>query len=136
MLKPALLAIAFIAIGTPAQAQVSHVDNATLQQLLATGASVIDIRTPREWEETGVIEGSHLRTFFDAQGNYDTLAWLSAIRSAAQPGKPLVLICQSGGRSRAASRLLAEHVHDIEIYNSRAGIAEWVAEGRPTIPLE
>ena len=136
MLKSIILMIALLAGGAPLRAEVTHVDNAALERLLEAGVPVVDIRTPEEWETTGIIKGTHLLTFFDAQGNYDARAWLSALSAIAAPDAPLVIICHSGGRSDIVSRFLDgqvgyQHVHDVHM-----GISQWIADGRPTLSHE
>ena len=54
-----------------AQAEVIDIDNAQLAQLMKSGVTVIDIRTKPEWEETGILPGSKLLTFFDERGKAD-----------------------------------------------------------------
>lgn len=134
MLRSVLLITALVAVSATVQAEVSDIDNAALVRLIASGVTVIDIRTPAEWNQTGVIEGSHLQTFFDELGRYDARAWMSAVRSIAAPDQPVVLVCHSGGRSSAVSRLLTMQFDYQRVYNVHAGIAHWIAEGRPTIP--
>ena len=136
MLRSVLLATALlaVAVSTPARAEVSDIDNTELERLLSNGVSVVDIRTPEEWAQTGIIEGSHLQTFFDREGRYDARAWLSAVTAITTTGEPIVLICHSGGRSEAVSRLLSDAFGYQRVYNVHKGIAQWIAEGRPTIP--
>ena len=133
MLRSMILTLAFLAGSAPIHAEVTHVDNAALERLLESGVPVVDIRTPEEWDATGIIEGSHLLTFFDAQGNYDAREWLSALSAIAAPDAPVAIICHSGGRSDIVSRFLDgqvgyQHVHDVH-----EGISQWIAEGRSTV---
>ena len=134
MLKLALLVVLTIAASTPARAEVTDIGTTTLEQLLANGVAVIDIRRPDEWIQTGVIEGSHLQTFFDEEGLFDVRAWMAAIGPIAAAHEPIVLICRSGGRSAAVSRLLSEQLGYQQVYNAHQGILQWIAEGRPTVP--
>ena len=117
----------------PLRAEVAHVDNTALDRLLDAGVPIIDIRRSEEWDATGVIEGSHLLTFFDAQGNYDARAWLTKLSAIAVPDERVAIICHSGGRSSVVSRFLDEQVDFQRVFNVRKGIAEWIAEGRPTV---
>ena len=39
-----------------------------LKLLMSEGVPLIDIRTAKEWQETGVIKDSHLITFFNESG--------------------------------------------------------------------
>ena len=53
--------------GGSAGAVVIDIDNGELAKLVASGVPLIDIRTSPEWQQTGVVPGSHLLTFFDEQ---------------------------------------------------------------------
>ena len=50
-------------------ADIHEVNNNKIIILMESGVPLIDIRTKREWYETGVIKKSNLLTFFDKDGN-------------------------------------------------------------------
>ena len=50
-------------------ADIYEVSNNKIIILMESGVPLIDIRTKREWYETGVIKKSNLLTFFDKDGN-------------------------------------------------------------------
>ena len=130
-----ILLIAVLLVGSaPLRAEVIHIDSAELERLMAEGVVVIDIRRPDEWSRTGVIEGTHSMTFFDAEGNYDLRAWMSKLMPVATGDQKIAILCHSGGRSRPVSRFLHEDIGYWRVYNVRDGIAAWIAEGRPTVP--
>ena len=133
MLRLMTLIAALLAGSAPLHAEVTHADNASLERLLEAGVPVIDIRTPEEWDATGIIEGSHLLTFFDAQGNYDARAWLSALSDIAGSDEPVAIICHSGGRSDIVSRFLDGQVGYRHVHDVNRGISQWIAEGYPTV---
>ena len=133
MPRTILLAAALLAGITPLRADVIHVDSLALERLLERGVPVIDIRTPEEWRETGIIEGSHLLTFFDAQGRYDVRAWLSELAAIASRDEPFALICDSGGRSSVVGQFLDAQLGYQRVHNAPGGIAQWMAEDRPTV---
>ena len=116
------------------RAQVVDIDSAGLERLMAEDVAVVDIRRPDEWRRTGVIEGSHLMTFFDARGNYDIEAWMSKLESVAIGNRKVAIVCHSGGRSRSVSRFLDSAAGYRRIYDVRDGIAGWIAANRPTVP--
>jgi rhodanese-related sulfurtransferase len=89
-----------------ARAEVIDIDNAALARLAASGIPLIDVRTASEWEQTGIVPGSHLLTFFDERGKSDPAAWLQKAKAIAGPGDPLIVICRSGNRTRDVSRVL------------------------------
>lgn len=116
-----------------ARADIIDIDNAELAKLAASGVPVIDIRTSPEWEETGIVPGSHLLTFFDERGRADPAAWLARARAIAKPGDPLIVICRSGNRTKALSQFLSQQAGYAKVYNARNGIRAWAKEGRPIV---
>lgn len=128
-----LLIAVLVICGTPLRAEVTLVDSVALKRLMQRGVPVIDIRTPEEWRETGIIEGSHLLTFFDAQGRYDVRAWLSELAAIATPDESIALICHSGGRSALVSQFLDSQVGYQRVHDVPGGIERWMAEDRPAV---
>jgi rhodanese-related sulfurtransferase len=119
----------------PVHAEVAAVDSAQLARLLAAGVPIIDIRTEGEWRESGVVPGSKLLTFFDERGRSDPPAWLQKVQEVAKPGQPVIVICRSGNRTRAASQFLSEQAGYQKVYHVQGGILAWEKEGRPLTPL-
>ena len=108
---------------------MQDIDNTKLQQLINAGVPLIDVRTANEWQQTGVISGSHLMTFFDEQGNYDAQAWLNTLQPIAGPDQPVVLICATGGRTKAISFFLNNQLGYSQVYNVSEGIYAWIQAG-------
>ncbi len=116
---------------TPAFADRIDIDNAKLKGLIDAGVPVVDVRRIDEWKSTGVIDGSHLLTFFDAKGNYDPKKWLGDLSELINPEEPFVLICQSGARSFNVSDWLGKNFETV--YNHQRGIGHWIKEGNKTV---
>ncbi len=114
-----------------ARADIIDIGNAELASLSASGVPVIDVRTAPEWEESGVVPGSHLLTYFDARGNADPAAWLEKVKTFAKPGDPVIVICRSGNRTKAVSQFLSQQAGYAKVYNVKSGIREWIKESRP-----
>jgi len=124
-----------LALGAlPAHAEVIDIDNAELAQLLRSGVTVIDIRTRPEWEETGIVPGSKLLTYFDERGRADPAAWLEKLKPLAKPGEPIAVICRSGNRTKPVSQLLAQQGAHGRVYNVRNGIKGWIGSGGAVVP--
>lgn len=117
-----------------ARADVKEVNNQELVELRESGAVLIDIRRADEWAYSGVIEGSHLLTFFDMAGRYDVEGWLKALKKIVPENEPFVLICEVGGRSGSVSRLLDKQLGIQSVHNLSRGIRPWIAEGRKVVP--
>lgn len=114
-------------------AEVVNIDNEALQKLVAEGVTLVDLRRADEWRSTGVVEGSQLMTFFDADGNFDAEAWLTQLGSLVEPDTPVILICHSGNRSSIVSRWLSEKVGLERVFNVTDGIVSWKADGGLTV---
>jgi len=129
-----LLAFALAVATLAVRAEVIDIDNAELNRLLKNGVAVIDIRTQPEWEETGIIAGSRLLTFYDERGRADPAAWLDKVKPFAKPGDPVVVICRSGNRTKAVSQFLAKQAGYATVYNVRDGIKGWLKARNPVAP--
>src|SRR5690242_13605020 len=117
-----------------ARADIIDIDNSELVRLSGAGVPVIDVRTVPEWEETGIIAGSHPLTYFDERGQADPVAWLQKAKGIAKAGDPVIVICRSGHRSKAVSQFLSQQAGYAKVYNVKSGIRAWLQEGRPTVP--
>ncbi|MCI4662961.1 MAG: rhodanese-like domain-containing protein [Neomegalonema sp.] len=64
---------------------------------------LLDIRTPQEWEMTGIGDVAEPLNLYDP-------AFLEGLKAiiAANPGKPIALICATGGRTGQAIRALEQ----------------------------
>ncbi len=115
------------------QAEIINIDNAQLGGLLAQNVPLIDIRTAPEWSETGIVAGSHMLTFFDANGNYDARSWLAQLEPIAGKDDPVILICRTGRRTGLISKFMNEQVGYQKIYNVTKGIRNWIDTKNPVV---
>ena len=114
-------------------AEITHINNSELKQLIEQNVPVIDVRTISEWKKTGVIEGSHLMMFYDEKGKYNLEAWLDNVSNVAPKNKPVILICHSGSRSKQLAKYLTKVVGYNQVYNVKKGIAYWKRQSYPTV---
>lgn len=110
----------------------TNVDNKELQDLLDQGATLIDIRRPEEWKQTGIVEGSQTLTFFFASGRVNP-QFIPRVQRLVEKDQPVVLICRTGNRTRAASEFLATELGYANVYNVKHGITGWIAEKYPVV---
>lgn len=129
-----LLAASLALSSLLAQAEVIDIDNAQLAKLMQGGVPVIDIRLQSEWEETGIVAGSKLHTFFDERGKADPAAWLDKVKPYAKPSEPVIVICRTGNRTKAVSQFLSQQAGYTTVYNVKAGIKGWIRESGPVVP--
>ena len=124
-----LLASAF------AQAEVIDVSNEELQALMKQGVTLIDLRTNGEWQQSGVVAGSHMITLFDERGRPNPL-WDKEVNALAPGNQPVALICRTGNRTRVAAKMLSDASPARKIYNVRSGIMGWARANQPVVPYQ
>jgi rhodanese-related sulfurtransferase len=97
------------------------VDAAQLKALLESDERprLIDVRTAAEVARGTIAGAQHVE-----------LATLPASVGAFDPGAPVVLFCQSGGRSAQGCGLLVQRGFQ-RVYNLGGGIAGWTRSGLP-----
>ena len=101
----------------------------SLQQ--SQNALIVDVRTPAEWQASGVIPNSQKLQGFDSNGKFDADKWLSdlqKLKSSAE--QPVILVCRSGNRSSKIGEILTQH-GEKNIYHLSNGIQGWIQSGLP-----
>ena len=100
--------------------------------------TLIDVRSPEEWRETGVARDAQLATIHDPRG---MAGFLEAVLGvvAGDRGRPIAVICAAGVRSARARRFLEAHgftaVFDVsEGMLGRGDEPGWLARGLPIEP--
>lgn len=136
----AMLAVAAQAWAGPDARGRIGVDEA--RDLSASGeTTIVDVRTPGEWRQTGLAAGALPITMHDPGG---PRAFLANVLDALNGDRdaPVALICATGVRSAAMRRFLTAQgftrVYDITegmLGRSRAEPG-WIASGLPTQPCD
>jgi len=109
------------------------ISNSELKALLQQGVPLIDIRTPREWRETGIVPNSHKITFFKEDGSVDTAFFPSFDALVGDKEKAVALICRTGNRTKSLANYLTEKLGYKRVYNVTNGITAWIGEGNPVV---
>jgi rhodanese-related sulfurtransferase len=99
---------------------------------------VVDVRSPQEWQQTGVPAGARLVTIHQPDG---LIGFINAMGDTLgeDRDRPIALICARGNRSSVASSALAQAGYT-QVYNIREGMLGspdgpgWLARGLPTDP--
>ncbi len=97
-----------------------EIDVDELAEHLRTGARVIDVREPEEYER-GHVPGALSIPLATVPDSLDLF----------RGPEPAYVICQAGGRSRRACEYV--EVHGIDAINVDGGTSAWVASGRETV---
>jgi rhodanese-related sulfurtransferase len=100
--------------------------------------TLIDIRTPAEWKETGVARGARRVNMLHPQGAKGfTDQLLSEVKG--DRNAPIALICRTGNRTSQVQRYL-QSVGFTQVYNISEGMAGsaagpgWIKRGLPVEP--
>lgn len=101
-------------------------------EMLKVHLPIVDIRTPAEWRETGIIKGSIPITFYDKYGNYDVKKFLKELNKRVDTSKPFAIICHVGNRSAVVSDFLARQGYTV--VDIVGGIVEAKKRGLPIVP--
>ena len=128
-----------VAVAAQAWAQAGRVSARQAHDLAAAGkATVVDVRSPAEWRDTGIPEGAKPVTIHNAEGAQGFLREvLTAV--GGDRSRPVAVVCARGGRSARAAELLKANgftnVYDIE--DGMLGNAHgdgWIASRLPVKP--
>jgi len=113
----------------------SDIDATQLKTLQAKGVPVIDIRTPQEWQQTGIIRGAHQMMFFDIQGNAHAQTWLEDLSKIVKDKKtPFILYCAHANRTKAVGNWLVDKLGYTHVYELKGGIEYgWKDLGEKTV---
>ena len=117
-------------------AEIVEVNNDKIDKLIKVGIPLVDIRTEREWYETGVIDQSNLLTFFDKYGNSKVEEWITKFEKIAGRKDPVIIICRSGRRSRVVANYLVQKENYLTVYHATNGIKSWIESNNRIVQPE
>ena len=88
---------------------------------------IVDVRTPGEWRETGLLKGAIPITFFNAKGKYDAKKFLTQLNKKVDTTKPFALICHTGSRTSIIAPWLSKEFN-YNVINLKGGM-EYATKG-------
>ena len=89
---------------------------------------LLDIRTEKEWQLTGVIEGSYKISAFDSKGNLNP-NFLKMYKKNVKENDHVVFISDKGEVSSILANGFIENLGMKNIYSLKGGIQEWIIKG-------
>ena len=115
-------------------AEFKSVDVNTFEKLMAKGYPTIDIRTPMEWQQTGIIKGAHKMMFFTPKGQPDLAGWFFELGHLVKDKEqPILIYCAHANRSKALGEGL-DRMGFKQVYELKGGIENgWIKAGKPTV---
>ncbi|MDY0195119.1 MAG: rhodanese-like domain-containing protein [Sulfurovaceae bacterium] len=93
---------------------------------------IIDIRTPAEWAQSGIIKGSYPIMFFNEKGEAKEDAFLVQLNKIVKKNETFAIICRTGSRTTAITPFLDEK--DYNVINLQGGIIKLIQEGYKPVP--
>lgn len=131
MLRSALFALPFV-IAAPAVAEPQIISAPEALEAVQSGEMIlIDIRSPEEWQQTGVAQGAIALTMHHP----DFPKQLGALLET-QKGKQIAMICATGGRTSYVASFLSKNniANVIDVSEGMMGNGRgpgWLAHGLP-----
>jgi rhodanese-related sulfurtransferase len=102
---------------------VDYTPREVSELLLHGDVQLVDVREPHEFEAGHIAEATHV-PLQELAGRADTL----------DRGRPVVLVCRSGGRSAMATAALSQAGFDA--HNMAGGMLEWATGGLTMEPAD
>lgn len=134
-LRPIALTLILAAMTGAAMANPDLTAPEAAAAVSAGKITLIDIRTPPEWKETGVAKGAQLLNMLHPQGATGfTNALLDKVKG--DRNAPIALICRTGNRTTQVQRYLQSQGFT-KVYNVKEGMAGsgagpgWLKRGLP-----
>jgi len=104
---------------------------ATPELLENTDMKIIDIRTPSEWQQTGIVEDSYTITFFNELGSYNIQEFQEELNKIIDKDEKFALICRTGSRTGQVASFL-KNKFGYEVVSLNGGILKLIGEGYQT----
>ena len=96
------------------------------------GVTLVDIRRPEEWKQTGIVEGSEMITAFTKRGGLHP-EFPAKFLQRFKPEDRVVIICRTGNRTATLARALVKELGWKNVYNVKRGITHWIKQGNPVV---
>ena len=128
------IALALVVLSLSLFAEFKTIDSNTLEKMQAQGVPVIDIRTPMEWQQTGIIKGAHKMMFFTPNGQPDLAGWFYELgKIVKKKSDPFIIYCAHANRTQALGKGLVQ-MGFTNVYELKGGIENgWIKAGKPTV---
>jgi rhodanese-related sulfurtransferase len=104
-LKKIFLALLFVGVSLFAEVRNSYMT----QEILDSNIKIVDVRTPPEWKDTGLLKGAIPIMFFDEKGNPQINAFLKELNEKVDTKQPFAIICHTGSRTSMIAPWLSKN---------------------------
>ena len=111
--------LTLLILATSLMAELKH--EYLSQKLIDSKIPIVDIRTPGEWRETGIVKNSIPIMFFNERGAYNVDAFLTELNAKVDTKKTFALICRTGSRTAMIASFLSKEM-GYSVINVKGGI--------------
>jgi len=117
ILKKIFLALLLLGVSLFAEVRNSYIT----QEILDSGLPIVDVRTPQEWKETGLLKGAIPIMFFDLTGKPHDREFYAKLNQVVDTTKPFAIICHTGSRTSVIAPWLSKNFH-YNVINIQGGM--------------
>ncbi len=111
----------------------TDLDNEGLKAELAKGdVTLVDIRRPEEWKQTGIVEGSEMITAFTKRGGLHP-EFNEKFLQRFNAEDRVIIICRTGNRTARLAQALVRELGWKSVFNVEKGITDWIKSGHPVV---
>ncbi|MBW5288940.1 MAG: Rhodanese-like domain protein [Candidatus Ruthia sp. Apha_13_S6] len=105
-----------------------------MQEKIAQGVVIIDVRRQNEVDKYGIMPSAHKLTFFDNKDNYNAKKWLRSLSSLVKTkDTPFILVCVHANRTKIIGRFLDAKTDYRHIFELGGSINNgWISKGLST----
>ena len=116
-------------------ASFKEIDADTLLKMQKSGVVVIDIRTPQEWNNRGIIKGAKKIMFFTPNGGADVPNFMFKLGNLIKDkSKPFIIYCAHANRTKKLGEWLTKNLGFKNVYELKGGIEYgWINKGYKTV---
>ncbi|MBN2783175.1 MAG: rhodanese-like domain-containing protein [Campylobacterales bacterium] len=105
------------------------------QKLLDAKTPIVDIRTPMEWRETGLLKGSIPIMFFNEQGKFNINGFLKELNEKVDTSKEFAIICRTASRTKVVSDFLSNQLN-YKVIDLEGGVVYAKSKNLPFEPYK
>jgi len=115
-------------------AEFKSIEAETLITLQKQGVLVIDIRTPQEWKDRGVIPGAKKIMFFTPDGRADVPNFMFELGHLIKDkNQPFIIYCAHANRSKELGKWLTQ-LGFSKVFELKGGIEYgWINKNKKTV---
>jgi len=125
-----LLAFSYYAI-----AGLKAIPAETLIAMQKQGVPVIDIRTPQEWKDRGIIKGAKKIMFFTPKGGADVPNFMFELGHLVKDkNQPFIIYCAHANRTKELGKWLTNKLGFKKVFELKGGIEYgWIDTKHKTV---